>query len=205
MANMLSRVVRRASPELDVDAFTKPGDALERIEAASPGVLITDLVMPEHSGADLIERARGRWGQVPVVLMSAYDRIDGRMMRFETMSYLRKPFRASALIDSVDRAREVAVATLNAYARDVVRVRAFASHSGLVRVFRDDEEVGALGLHRGSLVHAEDALGGGKPAWERLMAHDAFDRGVYASGGVHDQNMFVERGELLARLNEGMA
>ena len=65
--------------------------------------------------------------------------------------------------------------------------------------------VGVLGLHRGSLVHAEDALGVGRAAWERLVVDDAFDHGVYASGGVHEQSMFVERGELLARLNEGGA
>ena len=86
-----------------------------------------------------------------------------------------------------------------------MRVRAFASHSGVVRLLRGGEEVGALGLHRGALVHAEDAEGVGRPAWDRLVAADAFDRAVYSTGGVSEQSMFMERGELIERLNEGLA
>jgi two-component system chemotaxis response regulator CheY len=47
--------------------------ALEAIAAAAPDLVVTDLMMPELDGRELIRRLRTRpeWAAIPVVLLSA--------------------------------------------------------------------------------------------------------------------------------------
>jgi len=64
-----------------VIAFTNPHEALEVISRSMPGsldLLLTDLIMPQMDGNELIRRAKGMYPQLPSLILSgtvtAYDR-----------------------------------------------------------------------------------------------------------------------------------
>lgn len=51
-------------------------DALEQIEGEPPDLLLTDLVMPEHEGVELITKVRRRWPDLPIIAMSGGGRVN---------------------------------------------------------------------------------------------------------------------------------
>ena len=66
-----------------VDAFTSPLAALEHIRAAPdrPDLLISDMVMPQMGGEELVNAVRELRPQIPVIFCTGYNpsglRIDG--------------------------------------------------------------------------------------------------------------------------------
>jgi CheY-like chemotaxis protein len=47
-------------------------EALLRIEEHVPDLVVTDLVMPEMDGMELLKRIRARWAQLPVILHTPF-------------------------------------------------------------------------------------------------------------------------------------
>lgn len=78
-------------------------EALAQLEASSFDVVLTDLVMPDASGWEVIAAVRARRAGVPVVVMTGWD--DGGPGREGLVpdGLLEKPF-------SIDRVREVLAA-----------------------------------------------------------------------------------------------
>ncbi|GGB21068.1 response regulator [Sphingomonas metalli] len=71
-------------------------DALERIDAASPDLVITDINMPRMDGFELIEAVRGhsRWNNVPILVLSTEfsDDKKQRARRAGATGWIVKPF-----------------------------------------------------------------------------------------------------------------
>ena len=56
--------------------------ALKAIEENEPDLVLTDLLMPEMDGLELVQEIKGRFPAIPVVLMTAHmepkrDRLNG--------------------------------------------------------------------------------------------------------------------------------
>jgi len=73
--------------------------ALAMLEKTAYDLLVTDLMMPERTGMDLLEALIGRGSRIPVLVCSAYVQHDalkglGRGLRVEVVA---KPFKAAAL------------------------------------------------------------------------------------------------------------
>lgn len=87
------------------------GAALERIaEHGLPGILITDIRMPNMSGLEFVERLLAddrAGGQCAVIFISGHADMDAaiRALHFEAVDFLRKPLERGALRASVGRAR----------------------------------------------------------------------------------------------------
>src|SRR5260370_38467623 len=47
-------------------------EALEAIEREAPTGVLTDMLMPEMDGLELVEAIRGRYPLIPVILMTAF-------------------------------------------------------------------------------------------------------------------------------------
>ena len=77
-------------------------DVLEA-EAASIGLLLLDLTMPEMSGREVLQVVLDRWPDLSVLVMSGYteDEMVGRLLADGKVSFLSKPFGAGDLRDAV--------------------------------------------------------------------------------------------------------
>ncbi len=79
--------------------------ALETLEHASIGMVVSDVQMPNMDGHALLKRIRSRHPDLPVVLMTAYGTVQKAVdaMRSGASDYLLKPFAAAVLVDMVNR------------------------------------------------------------------------------------------------------
>jgi CheY-like chemotaxis protein len=66
-------------------------------------VVVTDLIMPRLSGAELVRRLRARKPDFPIVVTSAHPSRDwdAREIRAESVAVLKKPFSAATLIETL--------------------------------------------------------------------------------------------------------
>lgn len=80
-------------------------EALQQIEEAVPDLVVTDLVMPNMDGLELVHIIRRRFPQLPVVLMTAYgnEEIARRALRAGAASYVPKANRANLLSRTVQQ------------------------------------------------------------------------------------------------------
>jgi len=80
-------------------------DALERIEQARVGIVVTDVQMQPMDGEQLLHEIKRRYASLPVLLMTAYGEIDRAVaaMRAGACNYLAKPFEPDQLVSEVAR------------------------------------------------------------------------------------------------------
>lgn len=79
-------------------------EALACFDAESPDLVICDLHMPDGDGATLAECIR-RTSSVPIILISGVrDEFRRRLRRIPDVSFLRKPFLTSDVLELVDAA-----------------------------------------------------------------------------------------------------
>ena len=78
-------------------------DALRYLEGASVDLVLSDYAMPGMDGAELLRTLCGKpdTAHVPVVLVSAFPEEAVRRNCASMRAFLRKPFRASELLDTV--------------------------------------------------------------------------------------------------------
>ena len=61
------------TPDVEVEYASNGREALERINSDSPDLVVTDLIMPEMNGVELLANVNRLHPLVPVVLMTAID------------------------------------------------------------------------------------------------------------------------------------
>ena len=68
-------------------------DALEKIEALEPDVVLTDIRMPYMDGLTLAEKIRQRYPSMKIVIFSGYDDFDyaKRAIKLNVTEYILKP------------------------------------------------------------------------------------------------------------------
>ena len=99
----------------DVEIAANGRDALERIRENQPDVVVTDLVMPEMNGLELVEAIQQEYQRLPVVLITARgsEEIATQALRKGAASYVPKKMLESDLIPTLERILEVLQAELN--------------------------------------------------------------------------------------------
>ncbi len=80
-------------------------EALEKIEGESPDLVLTDMVMPEMDGLELVAIVKGRFRLVPIVLMTSQgnEEIAVKAMQRGAASYVPKHSLANELLGTVHR------------------------------------------------------------------------------------------------------
>jgi cyclic di-GMP phosphodiesterase len=100
--------------------------ALEKFQADSVDLVLSDIVMPEMDGLKLLERIRERNKDVPVIMVTAMHDISIALqaIRAGAYDYILKPFEKDQLYLSVRRALEHRRLTLEnrTYQRDLERL-----------------------------------------------------------------------------------
>jgi two-component system response regulator AtoC len=92
----------------DVSTAADGEDALARLEAASPDIVLCDLRMPGTSGLDLLPELARLRPDATLILMSAYasDELALEAMRRGAYDYLAKPFQPSEAVLAIRKAQE---------------------------------------------------------------------------------------------------
>jgi CheY-like chemotaxis protein len=79
-------------------------EALKLLSIHDFDLVITDLLMPNLNGLNLINTIHLKWPHMPIILMSGYLAKDlGKAIIDGMSAYLQKPFTPTALIMAVER------------------------------------------------------------------------------------------------------
>jgi two-component system response regulator HydG len=82
--------------------------ALERLQAGSIDLVLTDLKMPGLSGLDLLRAAKAMSPDIDVILLTAFGTVEEavKAMKEGAYDFLSKPFRREQLLKLIDKALE---------------------------------------------------------------------------------------------------
>jgi len=89
-------------------SFGAAQEALERLGAESPQVVVSDIRMPGLSGLELMQQLKSRLPATPVIIMTAYSDLESAVAAFQggAFEYLPKPFDVDHAVELVRRAME---------------------------------------------------------------------------------------------------
>ncbi len=106
MVHFLTKLLRAEG--FEVEGVGTGEAALERLRAAPFELVLTDLKLPDTDGIEILKGARELQPEAVVVLITAYGTIESAIeaMRAGAYDYVSKPFRASEILQVVDKALE---------------------------------------------------------------------------------------------------
>ena len=92
-----------------VQATPSPRAALETLQKSHFDLLIFDLIMPEITGVELLQRIRELRLDMPVLIMTGHPALDTarQTLVLGAAQYLVKPFSPEKLVQAVDRALQL--------------------------------------------------------------------------------------------------
>lgn len=98
----------------EVETARSGKEALAKISQQPFDLVITDFLMPDLDGLELIEQVRARHPQTHLILMTAYgnDRVEAEARRLEVYRYITKPFQIEELVTAVRQALGETIASL---------------------------------------------------------------------------------------------
>jgi CheY-like chemotaxis protein len=101
----LRRILGRCGHQVEAELSAAGG--LERLADDPPyDLVITDLMMPEMNGIELLQRLKELELDVPVLMITGYPTISTALeaLRLDAMDYIAKPFTRQELLGPVNRA-----------------------------------------------------------------------------------------------------
>jgi len=92
------------------DAAGGVDEALQKIQAHTPDLVLLDVAMPGKNGIELLERLRDSWPELPVIMMSGHGTIETavRATKLGAYDFLEKPLSYDKLILCLNHALESA-------------------------------------------------------------------------------------------------
>ncbi len=96
------------SPDREIVLARNGREAMDHLEKASYDLLITDLMMPEVDGMEVLTVARRLYPEIMVIIITGYASLETAIQAVKqgAYDYLRKPFRLEELKISVENACE---------------------------------------------------------------------------------------------------
>jgi signal transduction histidine kinase/DNA-binding response OmpR family regulator len=109
-ANTLARSLAQLGPRVDVISAVSGREALEKVKSSGVDILITDMIMPEMTGLELIEKMQNHPGGRPAFtyLVTAYD-VPGLKVtahRLKVNEVIVKPVRPERICQIATQAME---------------------------------------------------------------------------------------------------
>ncbi len=88
--------------------FSSVQEALAALERDTPQVLVSDIRMPGETGLELLQKAKERHANLPVIIMTAYSDLESAVSAFQSgaYEYLPKPFDVDHAVELIRRAME---------------------------------------------------------------------------------------------------
>lgn len=91
--------------------FSSADEALGMFASETPQVIVSDIRMPGESGLKLLQQAKERYPNLPVIIMTAYSDLESAVAAFQggAYEYLPKPFDVDHAVELIRRALEESV------------------------------------------------------------------------------------------------
>src|SRR5687767_13907999 len=88
--------------------FSSAREALAALEDETPQVVVSDIRMPGESGLELLQKAKERYTNLPVIIMTAYSDLESAVTAFQggAYEYLPKPFDVDHAVGLIRRAMD---------------------------------------------------------------------------------------------------
>ncbi len=88
--------------------FSSAQEALAALDTEAPQVMVSDIRMPGESGLELLQKAKQRFPNLPVIIMTAYSDLESAVSAFQggAYEYLPKPFDVDHAVELIRRAME---------------------------------------------------------------------------------------------------
>jgi YesN/AraC family two-component response regulator len=106
----IERTLRRQFPEYAVYLASHAEEALEFMRKHSIQIALTDILMPEMTGLELMKISRSRWPEIKWVVISAYSEFAyaQEAVRLGAKDYLLKPIGKEAIVEMIAKlSREI--------------------------------------------------------------------------------------------------
>jgi two-component system KDP operon response regulator KdpE len=136
-------------------------EAIKRIAADAPDIVLLDLGLPDGDGKDVIRRAR-EWSDVPIIVLSAREREAEKIDSLDLGAddYVNKPFNVgelmarmrAALRHRMQRKAEVPVLRVGDLEIDAVRHRVMRAGTELKLTPKEFELLSFLARHAGRVL-----------------------------------------------------
>ncbi len=86
--------------------FSSAFEVMQALAVARPQVLVSDIRMPGESGLAVLNKAKERYPDMPVIIMTAYSDLDSAVAAFQggAFEYLPKPFDVDHAVALIRRA-----------------------------------------------------------------------------------------------------
>jgi CheY-like chemotaxis protein/anti-sigma regulatory factor (Ser/Thr protein kinase) len=93
------------TPDFTVLQATNGRDALEQIELHLPDLVVTDMMMPEMNGLELVSKVKEHYPLMPIILMTSQgsEEIAVQALQQGAASYVPKRSLATELLEVIDR------------------------------------------------------------------------------------------------------
>ena len=159
-------IVRLLKPALEANDYEMVSagtiaEAIKRVAADSPDIVLLDLGLPDGDGKDVIRRAR-EWSDVPIIVLSAREREAEKIESLDLGAddYVNKPFNVgelmarmrTALRHRMQRKAEIPVLRVDDLEVDAVRRRATRAGAELKLTPKEFELLSFLARHAGRVV-----------------------------------------------------
>jgi CheY-like chemotaxis protein len=79
------------------------GDGVEILGSIHVDLVITDFVMPDISGFQLIAQIRQKWPRTPILLVSGYLSPEVGKIVSDGVEFIPKPVEVSVLLEAIER------------------------------------------------------------------------------------------------------
>ena len=98
-----------------IETMLSAGRALEAIDREPPDIILTDLMMPEIDGLELMKIVKGKLPAVPIIMITGYATINTALQATQlgAFDYIAKPFTRTELQSVVRRAAEVVLGIIS--------------------------------------------------------------------------------------------
>ncbi len=93
------------SIKLKVQTFVSPLDFLAAYDGSRPGCIVLDLIMPDMSGLDALERFSHTGIDLPVIILTAHGDVSSavRAMKAGAAEFIEKPASHQLLLERIQR------------------------------------------------------------------------------------------------------
>lgn len=165
-------IMRFLKPALEANDYEMASvgtvaDAIKRIAARAPDIVLLDLGLPDGDGKEVIKRAR-EWSKVPIIVLSARERETEKIEALDLGAddYVNKPFNIgellarmrTALRHRMQRNAEIPVLRVGNLEIDSLRHRATRAGAELKLTPKEFELLSFLARHAGRVITHKQIL-----------------------------------------------